>query len=174
MDDSKEFFIMDFVVAFSRLQGLGMVGNGMPPIQGIRLFEDGPCSKIAGICDQLERFTVIRESKHRCCGEYLDEGTESRFLGGMPLERDVLLGEVEQGACYARKIFDETLIEVAKTKKGLNLFDSSWGGPISDSSHFSWVHGNMTIPDNNSKAFNGCLGKDTFFWFEIEVILFKA
>ena len=51
MDDGKEFFIMDFVVAFSRLQGLGMVGNGMPPIQGIRLLEDGTSSKITGICD---------------------------------------------------------------------------------------------------------------------------
>jgi len=38
MDNGKKFFIMDFIVAFCRQQGLGMVHNGMPMVQGIRLF----------------------------------------------------------------------------------------------------------------------------------------
>src|ERR1700761_8588891 len=104
----------------------------------------------------------------------MDEGVESRLLGGKPMERCAFLGEVEQGSCDARKIFDETTIEVAKTKEGLNLFDSSRGGPISDASQLGWVHGNITILNNKSKIFDGCLGKDTFLRLEIEVILFEA
>jgi len=46
------------------------------------------------------------------------------------------------------------MVEVAKTKEGLDLLDSLWGGPICDSSHLGWVHGNVTILDNNAKVFN--------------------
>ena len=115
---------------------------------------------------------MIRESKDRGCSEGVDKGMEGRFLGGKPLERDFLLGEVEQGACYARKILDKTALEVAKTKKGLDLLDGLWSGPISDSSHLGWIHRNMTVLDDNSKVFNGCLGKDTFLCLEIKVVFF--
>ena len=50
-DNHEKFFIMDVVVAFSRLEGLGVVCNGVPSIQGIRLFQDGTSGKVAGISD---------------------------------------------------------------------------------------------------------------------------
>ena len=37
-NDGKEFFIMDFIVSFRWLKGLGMICNWVPMIEGIWLF----------------------------------------------------------------------------------------------------------------------------------------
>ena len=50
-DNCKEFVIMNFVVALSRLQGLGVVSDRVPMVQSIRLFKDSAHSEITGVCD---------------------------------------------------------------------------------------------------------------------------
>ena len=63
---------MDFIVPFRRLQGLGVVGNRMPPIQGVWLFKDRACREITVISDQLEGFVMIWECKDRSSDKSLD------------------------------------------------------------------------------------------------------
>jgi hypothetical protein len=65
----KEFFVMVFLVAFCWLQRLGVIGNWMPTIQGIWLFQNSACSKIAGICDEAKWFAVVWQSKDWGCGK---------------------------------------------------------------------------------------------------------
>jgi len=37
-NNGKKFFVMDFIVMFCREEGLGMVSNRVPMVQGIGLF----------------------------------------------------------------------------------------------------------------------------------------
>jgi hypothetical protein len=52
------------------------------------------------------------------------------------------------------KVFDKSMIEVAESKEGLNLFDCMRSRPCSDSCKFGKVHLDLTIVDDNSKVFN--------------------
>ena len=34
---------------------------------------DGTCSKVTGVCDEVEGFSMIRKGKDRGCGESMDQ-----------------------------------------------------------------------------------------------------
>jgi hypothetical protein len=56
----KEFFVMNFIVTFCWLQGLGVVSNWMPMVQGIRLFQNSTCSKVTSVCYEVKWYVVVQ------------------------------------------------------------------------------------------------------------------
>ena len=40
INNGKEFFVVNFIVSFHGLKGLGMISNRVPMIEGIWLFKD--------------------------------------------------------------------------------------------------------------------------------------
>ena len=62
-----------------------------------------------------------------------------------PVKWVVFLGEVKQGSCYGGVIFDKATVEVAESKKGLNLLDIVRDRPVRDSREFFRIHCDVTI-----------------------------
>jgi hypothetical protein len=60
-DDSKEFFIMDLVVSFCWLQGLGMVSNGVPLVKGIWLLQYSTSGEVTSISDEAKGSGMVRQ-----------------------------------------------------------------------------------------------------------------
>jgi hypothetical protein len=79
-DDGKEFFIVDVIIKLGRVEGLGVIGNGVPTVQEVWLFEDGTDGKVAGVGDDTKGLGEIRKGKDRSCGESMDEGAEGGFV----------------------------------------------------------------------------------------------
>jgi len=72
VDNCKEFFIVNFVVALCWQQGLGVIHNGMPTIQGIWLFQNCSGGKVTGISDKSKWFPMVWQGKHWSFCEYHD------------------------------------------------------------------------------------------------------
>ena len=51
-DDGKEFFIMNVIIEFSLVKGLGKEGDWMPRVKSVRLFKDRSKGKVTGISDK--------------------------------------------------------------------------------------------------------------------------
>ena len=52
VDDGKEFFVMNVVIEFSLIEGLGEKGNWVPGVKVVRLFKDRSKGKVTGIRDK--------------------------------------------------------------------------------------------------------------------------
>jgi len=65
VDDSQEFFVMDLIIAFRRLQGFGVVSHGVRLSKSVFLFQDCSCSVITGIGDERKWFAIIRQEEYR-------------------------------------------------------------------------------------------------------------
>ena len=52
-DDGKEFFIMNVVIEFGLIEGLGKEGDWVPGVKSVRLFKDRSKGKVTGIGDKL-------------------------------------------------------------------------------------------------------------------------
>ena len=51
-DDGEEFFIMNVVIEFGWIEGLGEKGYRVPGVKGVRLFKDRSEGKVIGIGDK--------------------------------------------------------------------------------------------------------------------------
>ena len=71
-------------------------------------------------------------------------------------------------------MFYKTVIEVAKTKKRLKVFEFLWDRPMGDARNFGRVHFNVSFRDDDTKVFNGGFIKEAFFGFEVEIVFGKA
>jgi hypothetical protein len=71
-DNSQEFFIVDIIVLFWWLEGLGIVGDWVPAIEKAGLFQDSTDSKVASVCDEAERSCTLWEHKDGCNCEGMD------------------------------------------------------------------------------------------------------
>jgi len=58
-DNGKEFLIMNSVILFRRLKGLGKVSNRVPSIEKVGLFQDSTSGKITGICYEPKGLGVV-------------------------------------------------------------------------------------------------------------------
>ena len=63
------------------------------------------------------------------------------MAGGGPVPREVLLGEVEEGASDVGLIRDEASIEIGEAEERANIFHIGWGRPTCNSVEFNRVHG---------------------------------
>ncbi len=86
----------------------------MPSVKCIRLFQNGPHSKITSVSDEAEWSGVVREGQNRGCGEGSDEGSESSFCCTIPDEQGVLLCKVEEGSGNGGIILDKLPVEVTE------------------------------------------------------------
>lgn len=69
---------------------------------------------------------------------------------------------------------DKSSVKVAKSKKGLDLFNSGWGRPLGHAMTFSEVHMYLAMFNDDAKVFNRGLIKGALFRLEIKVILLEA
>src|SRR5712675_1431184 len=83
-NDSEEFFVVDVVVEFGRLHGLGEESNRVPSVEKVGLFKNGTESKVTSIGDDVKREGGIREGEDRGDGTGVNEGAKGRFLGCGP------------------------------------------------------------------------------------------
>jgi hypothetical protein len=95
-DNGEEFLIMDFVVLLSWLEGFGMKGNRVPPVEEVRLFEDRSNSEVTSVCDESERGGTIWKHEDWCRGESSDKSIEGGLSSRGPIVGSVLLGELEE------------------------------------------------------------------------------
>ena len=70
--------------------------------------------------------------------------------------------------------FDESSIEVPKSKPRSDLFDGFQNWPISDSFQFAGVHHHFSFFNDKSKVFDSSFAEFAFARFEVEVIFSKS
>ncbi len=92
MDNGKEFLIMNSVIMFHRLKGLGKVSNGVPPTEKVGLFQDSTCGKITGVSYEPKGLGVIGQGKDRGSGKLGNECGECSLMYRSPKEGSILQG----------------------------------------------------------------------------------
>src|SRR5712672_4283341 len=113
-NDSEEFFVMDVVVEFGRLHGLGEESNRVPLIEEVGLLKNGTESKVTSIGNDTKRKGGIREGEDWGDGKGVNEGPKGRFLGRGPNVGDVFLCERKERVCNLGIVLDEATVKVAK------------------------------------------------------------
>src|SRR5712675_1026651 len=113
-NDGKEFFVVDVIVEFGRLHGLGKESNRVPSIEKVWLFKNGTESEVASIGDDAKRKGGIREGEDRGDHKGVNEGAKGRFLGRGPNVGDIFLCESKESVCNLGIILDEATVKVAK------------------------------------------------------------
>jgi hypothetical protein len=71
-DNGKEFFIVDIIVLFRWLEGLGIIGDWVPAVEKVGLFQDSTDGEVASVRDEAERSRSFWEHKDRCNREGVD------------------------------------------------------------------------------------------------------
>lgn len=115
MDDSKQFMVVNIVVAFSRSESPREVSTGVKISVVISLHEDSPTSKEGGIGHDSEGATGIRESKYWSSLEFSQEGVEGGLLVRAPRPKLVYVCQGSEGGDNVRESRDKLLVEVAET-----------------------------------------------------------
>src|SRR5712671_3709295 len=113
-NDSEEFFVVDVVVEFGRLHGLGEESNRVPSVEKVGLYKNGTESEVTSIGDDAKRKGGIREGKDRGDGKGINEGAKGKFLGRGPNVGDVFLCESKERVCNLGIVLDEATVKVAK------------------------------------------------------------
>src|ERR1700727_2391926 len=75
---------------------------------------------------------------------------------------------------YSSEVFNETAIEVAESKKYLNITFALWGWPIHYAFYFDKVHFDFVFQHNDSKVLHFKHVKLAFLRFEIKFVFSKA
>ena len=75
---------MNFVIALRGLERLGIVRDGVPPIQGVGLFKDSAGCESASIRNKPERLVMVGERQYGRGRESRDEGAKRSFLSIPP------------------------------------------------------------------------------------------
>ena len=139
------------------------------------MFKDSSESIVRGVCNYTEGQGLIWKSKNRGRGKGTDQGGKGVFLWVVPVEGSVFLGEAHQRANNVEVIFNKASVKIAKTEKGLNLFECFWDWPFCNGFYFDWVHVDMFFfRDEDTKIFDFQLVKGAFLRFQEEVIGFKT
>ena len=97
-DNSKEFSVVDIVVPLGGGEGLREVGAWVPIAIGVGLEEDDARHILRGIRGDREGGREVGEVEDGFGKEKTFEGVEGGLAGRGPVPREVLLGEVEEGA----------------------------------------------------------------------------
>ena len=146
-----------------------MVSYRVPAVKCVRLFQDCTYRKVACVGDEAIRFRWVRKRKEGGCGKGSYKGVIRLLLCRCPVKRVVFLSEVEQGSCYGGVIFDKATVEVAKSKKSLDLLDVVRNRPVRDSREFLWIHRDMTIRNDKAQIFNSSFHEGAFLGSEIKI-----
>ena len=121
--DGKHLTIVDLVVSLSLSHRLGAIRDRVPEII-LTVLRDNSSSGESG-CIHLDASLAIGgpdcQNGFGCESRF--QGVESLLLLFSPDKGYVLLGEVVERSTDLRKVLDETAVEVAKSKKALNLLD---------------------------------------------------
>src|SRR5712671_2024767 len=174
VNDSEEFLVVDVVVEFGRLHGLGEESNRVPSIEEVGLFKNGTKSKVTSISNDTKRKGGIREGEDRGDGKGINEGAKGRFLGCGPNVGDVFLCESKERVCNLGIILDEATIKVAKAEEGLEFLNGLWLGPFGDTRNLGRVHGNRSFRNDDAEVFDRSLVERAFLGFEEEVVFLEA
>jgi len=70
---------------------------------------------------------------------------------------------------YHKIVGNETLIEIGKSKKTLNITNRRWGSVVENGLNLAKIHVNAISRDDVAKKFHFGLMKFTFFQFSINL-----
>ena len=110
-------------------------------------------------------------SKDQSRGEGRLQGLESTFAVGSPNKHNVLLCCRSERFGDSGVFKDELLIEVSKTKEGLNVFNRLWSWSGLDNIGLGFLHSDSRVGDNISEERGGSFVEFTLLGFGKEVML---
>ena len=139
LDNSKHFFIMNFIVLFSIRHAFGIEGNRMP-VLSVLLSEHSCYHSIRGIDLQLSfQFRLVMIEYGGICQSLL------QFFKGflalvIPYKRYFSFGQLVQQLCYSAIVLDEPSVEIAESKEGLDSSYCVGNLPVIDYLCLFWVN----------------------------------
>ena len=89
---------------------------------------------------QYDLFDSVKMLKNWCSNNSLFKQFKSSLKSLWSLKDDVLLCQFNHESNYLEKIFDKSVIEVAKFYKDLNLFQIYWSDSIYHYLYLFWIH----------------------------------
>ena len=114
------------------------------------MFKNSSKGIVGGVCDYPEGQRLVQESKNRGRGKGMDQGGKGVLLWIVPVEWSVFLGEAHERANNVGVIFNKASVKIAKTKKGLNLFECFRCWPFRNGFYFYWVHVYASFRDEDA------------------------
>ena len=168
-DNSKEFSVVDIVVPLSRGEGLREVGAWVPIAIGVSLEEDGARRMLRGIRGDRKGGREVGEVEDGFGEEKTFEGVEGGLAGRGPVPREVLLGEVEEGAGDVGVVGDESAVEVSEPKERANIFHLGWRRPVCNAVELDGIHGQLAGFHNHAEVFYLVSGEFALLKFQVKV-----
>jgi hypothetical protein len=153
-----------------RVQRLGKIATRVVLAIFIGLKEHCTGSDKGGISSDSKLTSRVWVSEDWLMKEAIFQGQEGGITCSGPRELDNLLCKINQGTGEMRVVWDEILVEVAKSEEWLGFFNHGWNGPILNSVKFSRVHSNASVLDNHAEVFNIFSITDTFLRFEEQLL----
>ena len=86
------------------------------------------------------------------------------------MEWGTLLGEIIEGSGDLCKAFDEPLVEVEESDKGLALLQVPWDWPLNNSSNLCWVHRDAIMRDDQTEVLHLISLKLALLRLEVELV----
>ena len=115
--------------------------------------EDRTSCEVRCIRFESELTVVVRVREYGSSSETGLKRCKSLGLCGSPCEHFVLLGQVCEGLCKLRIIFDEAAIEVGEPKEATDAADIDQGRPFRDCFYLGIVHFDAISVDEHAKIF---------------------
>ena len=115
--------------------------------------EDRASCEVRCVRFEAKLTVVVRVGEYRSGGETGLKRCKGLSLRGSPREHFVLLGQVREGFCELRVIFDEAAIEVGETEEASDAADIGRRGPFRDCCHLGIVHLDAIPVDKHSQIF---------------------
>ena len=92
----------------------------------------------------------IPESKDGGRAEGRMKGFEGLLLFSGPFKGGVLLGQVIEWVSNLGEVLDEAVVEVSKAQEPSYFSKVGWSCPVTDSLHFTRVHGYLSLSDDQA------------------------
>jgi hypothetical protein len=125
-DYSEELEFMGIVVLFGGGEGCQVEGYWVVLLCGgwlcpFILREDGLNSVFQHVSLEIEHFVEVRLSQNQFADHFVLKFFEGLLLVVFPVPRCGLFGEVQEGVCYLRIVFDEVLVVTHESEELLDL-----------------------------------------------------
>ena len=138
LDDSKQFLVMDLIVLFSIWHALGIEGNRVL-VLSILLSEYFCHHSIRGICFQLSLQFGLIIIEYRGIHQLLLQFFKGLLALVIPYKGYFSFSQLVQWLCYSAIVLDESLVEIAEPKEGLDSSYCVGDLPVINYLYLFWV-----------------------------------
>jgi len=171
LKDGQKLLVVGVIIQLRRGQSVRVVHDRAEDLVGASDGKDSSDGVVRSISLHSQRSVRDPVGKDRSGGEGLLQEVKGGATVLTKIPRNVLAGKPCERYDDVRVVEDETMVEVCKTEKRLNVFHLAGFWPVGDGFDFVGRHGEAIGGEAEAQVFGGGGMEFTFFRLSKEVML---